>query len=297
MVDWKNLAGVLGWALAATLAALLIASQVGDGPVSPADKARKARIVSLSPAITESLFAIGAADSLVGRTDYCHFPKAAGAVPSVGPGLSPDLEAIARMRPTLILADGGFGADTSQLANIAPTEALPWLSLDDLQQSLERIGVLTGREEEARALAGKLHSALSVTAPKGSPRVLLLMGIEPEDQSLWFVHRQSLHGLALQAAGAVNAVNEDVSGNPSISIERLLELDPDVIIGMASEPAVSPQAAQAFKDRFAKLPTLTAAQRGSITLIAGPEHFSLGPLLLDLIDSLRAAIEETTSQP
>lgn len=297
MVDWKNLAGVLGWALAATLAALFIASGLDEAPLSPADELQQARVVSLSPAITESLFAIGAGDSLVGRTDYCHFPRAAGAIPSVGAGLSPDLEAIARMRPSLILADGGLGADTSQLGNLAPTEALPWLSLDDLQQSLERLGVLTGRESQAKALASKLHSALSVTAPKGSPRVLLLMGIEPEDQSLWFVHRQSLHGLALQAAGAINAVNEDVSGNPSISIERLLELNPDVIIGMASEPAVSPQAAQAFKDRFAKLPTLTAAQRGSITIIAGPEQFSVGPLLLDLIDSLRAAIEESTAKP
>ena len=297
MVDWKNLAGVLGWALAATLAALFIASKLGEDPVSPSHNAQEVRVVSLSPAITESLFAIGAGDSLVGRTDYCHFPKAAGAVPSVGPGLSPDLEAIARMRPSLILADGGLGADTSQLGNLAPTEALPWLSLDDLQQSLERLGVLTGRKSQAKTLASKLHSALSVTAPKGAPRVLLLMGIEPEDQSLWFVHRQSLHGLALQAAGAINAVNEDVSGNPSISIERLLELDPDIIIAMASEPAVSPEAEQAFKDRFAKLPTLTAAQRGSITIIAGPEQFSVGPLLLDLIDSLRAAIEESTSKP
>jgi ABC-type Fe3+-hydroxamate transport system substrate-binding protein len=297
MVDWKHLAEVLGWALAATLAALFIASRLGEAPLSAEETAQEERIVSLSPAITESLFAIGAGDAIVGRTDYCHFPEAAGTIPTVGAGLSPDLEAIARMQPTLILADGGLGADTSQLGQIAPTHALPWLSLDDLEESLSQLGTLTGEVDAATNLAENLQKALSVRPPDNAPRVLLLMGIDPQEQSLWFVHRQSLHGLALHAAGARNAVDEDVSGNPSISIERLLELDPDIIIGMASESNVSPEAVQAFEDRFAKLPTLSAAQGGHIAIIAGPEQFSVGPLLLELIDSLRDAIAESTPTP
>src|SRR5207247_7697342 len=61
------------------------------------------RIVSLLPSFTEILFAIGAGDRVVGRTQWCDYPPAALAVPSVGEALPPNVEAVAARRPDLVV--------------------------------------------------------------------------------------------------------------------------------------------------------------------------------------------------
>ncbi|HJS48671.1 MAG TPA: helical backbone metal receptor, partial [Gemmatimonadales bacterium] len=62
-----------------------------------------ARVVSLLPTFTELAFALGAGDAVVGRTTWCDWPAAAAAVPSVGDGLAPNVEAIVARRPDLVL--------------------------------------------------------------------------------------------------------------------------------------------------------------------------------------------------
>src|SRR3989449_8584016 len=83
----------------------------GDGALTVIDDAGRRvelhaparRIVSLSPAVTELLFALGAGDRVVGRTTWCDFPPAARAVPSVGDGLNPNIEAVWARLPALLL--------------------------------------------------------------------------------------------------------------------------------------------------------------------------------------------------
>src|SRR5262245_29459559 len=67
------------------------------------DTAPAQRVVSLLPSFTEILFAIGAGDRVVGRTQWCDYPPAALAIPSVGEGLPPNIEAVAARKPDLVV--------------------------------------------------------------------------------------------------------------------------------------------------------------------------------------------------
>ena len=70
---------------------------------APGETTGTLRILSLDPTLTESMFAIGAGDLLVGRSDYCKRPEAAAPLPTFGTSLTPNLEAIARLKPDRIL--------------------------------------------------------------------------------------------------------------------------------------------------------------------------------------------------
>ena len=248
MIDWRALTVILGLVVAATFSGWLLST---SAPLTtPATGDPKPRIVSLSPAITETIFALGAGGQMIRRTDYCKFPAEALALESVGPGLSPDLEAIARARPSLILAESTNTTESSQLDALADTKVLPWLTLDDLRESIPHLGELTGQQDAARDLVQRLEQGLQTPPPIDAPRVLVLLGIDGNDESLWFVKQNSLHGLALNAAGARNAIDEPTTGAPSISIERLLAINPDIIIGMTSTENPSAEAIKRFKERF-----------------------------------------------
>src|SRR5207302_982199 len=102
-----HLAGLVALA-AATCARGERAPAAGPAIIDDADRrvtlaAPARRIVSLLPSFTEMLFAIGAGDRLVGRTAWCDYPPAALAVPSVGDGIPPNVEAVAARRPDLVV--------------------------------------------------------------------------------------------------------------------------------------------------------------------------------------------------
>jgi ABC-type Fe3+-hydroxamate transport system substrate-binding protein len=278
----------LVWIAAALLAVALAAAgwSLASAPHA-ASAAGPARLVSLSPPITETLFAIGAADQLVARSDWCQSPAAAKALPPVGSALEPKLEAIVALHPTLILTEATLAGRTDQLTALAPTEVLPWLSLDDLVGSVHRLGELTGHQAQAAALATTLHDRLGVTPPADAPRVLVLLGLDGLARGeVWYVKRSSLHGVAMHAAGMRNAVDQDVSGAPNMSIEALLKADPDAIIAVLADATDPEVARQRTRDALAALP-LRAVKAGAVGALAGPERFNTGPSVLDLADGLR----------
>lgn len=250
------------------------------------------RIVSLAPAITETLFAIGAGEDVIAVSDYCDAPEAARRLPRVGTSITPNFEAIARFDPTLLVGESNVSTRRRELDALARTELLPWLSLDEIVASTQRLGSFTGREPAAKALAARLRDRLGVPEPSTGPRVLLLLGADSDaDQELWFVRRNSLHGAALHAAGGRNAVGEDVQGPPRLSYERLLSVDPDVILVLAQPPrgatAAPGRGTLGTLERFS---TLRALRERKLQRIEAPEALANGPRILGLVDKLRSAL-------
>lgn len=244
------------------------------------------RIVSLAPAVTETLFTIGAGASVVAISDYCDSPPEALRLPRVGTSITPNYEAIARLGPTLIVSESNVSSRRRELEAVAPTQLLPWLRLEEVASSIRELGKLSERREAAEKLADRLLARLSVPEPDG-PRVLLVLGGESADESdIWFVRRNSLHGAALRAAGARNAVAEDVSGPPQLSHERLLSLDPDAIV-VLRRPSASGAPARSGFERFS---TLKAVNAGHVSVLLAPEAFANGPRILGLVDRLHAEL-------
>lgn len=260
-------------------------------PPPGADAARPRRIVSLAPSITEALFAIGAGSDVVAVSDYCESPEQVRHLPRLGTGLTPNYEAIARLAPTLIVTEGNASARRRELEAIGPTRLLPWLTLHEIAESTRELGRLSGRTDSANALADRLLSRLEVQEPTHGPRVLLVLGGESDpSEEIWFIRKNSLHGAALHAAGARNAVPEVVHGPPQLSHERLLAIDPDAIL-ILRNPRVPGALAPAARGVLARFPTLRAVRDNKIQVLEAPEAFANGPRILVLVDKLRASLK------
>lgn len=260
----------------------------------PPKRTDRPRIVTLAPGITDTLFTIGAGAEVVARSDYCDYPPEVLKVPAVGTSLTPSYETISRLSPTLIVGEANAAARERELQAVGPTRLLPWLSLADVIESTRELGRLTGHTKEANELADKMSNRLAVPAPEHGPRVLLVIGYRPGKlDDIWFIRDNSLHGAALRAAGARNAVPEAVSGLPRLSPERLLAIDPDAIFVLALPGRAQSDQLEGFK----QLTPLRAVARHQLAVIEAPEAYVHGPRILALVDRLQAALKNVTAEP
>ncbi|MBT6180049.1 MAG: ABC transporter substrate-binding protein [Deltaproteobacteria bacterium] len=288
------------WFWVITLAVMTVASSYGMmswlSELSGSDSLERApeyqRIVSLSPALTQTLVLLGAANHLVGISDYCDEYDELKEVKRVGTGLTPNYESIVGLKPDLILLETTKQADYKNLEAITQTQALTWLTLDDVTTSTRLLGEMTNNSPSASDLSDKLSSVLHVEKNATGPRVLLLLGLSNFDGgSLWYIKRNSLHGAGLHAAGALNAVDKDISGAPSMSLEELLKIDPDMIITMISQPEFSKEDKKVYAERLDQLGTLKAVQTNKIGFLVGKELMGTGPGILDFVEALKLEVQ------
>jgi ABC-type Fe3+-hydroxamate transport system substrate-binding protein len=267
----------------ATAAVVLLAAACGSG-TEPAPSSRESagarsqngRVVVLDPGITEVFIELQIVDRMVGRPQYTDHLGPVIDVPVMGTGITPNYEGIVRADPDLILTTSSRGTALRDLENIAPTHNFPWLSVAEVAKGVRAIGSLMDQWTPADALAERIEQGLASTTTPQSPSVLVLLG-PPSDNSteLWYAKPISLHGAALEAAGGINAVTQAFDGPPSLSIEGLLKIDPDIILIMTPNATAEYLVQQrAFWKRF---PMLTAVKRDRIGFLTGREHFSTGP--------------------
>lgn len=264
-------------------AVMALVSLIGCGKPAPAHS--EPRWISLSPAITETVVALDGAEHLVARSEWC---TAAPHLPAVGSALTPELERIATLHPTGILVDASRGTDPRALQAIAPVTTLPWLTVVDVAQSVRTLGDLLDRRDAARTLAADI-AALDVAAPAAGPSVLLALTADPTSGDIWFVKRNSLHGVALHAAGAVNAVDRDIEGAPTLSVEALIALDPGTIVILTPAPVDAEHRATIVAD-WSRIAPLSAVKAGRIGVVGGPEALSTGPGILPTVENLKTEL-------
>lgn len=241
--------------------------------------ARARRVASLSPAITDTIVALGAQSSLVLVSDYCRIEQ----LPRGGTIISPRFERLASVQPDLILATHVAGSPDRDLSRIAPLLSLSWLTLDEVARSIRRVGDVLEKKQEAEALARRMEGELAPRDAPDAPRVLLLLGPLGEERiGYYYVRNESLHGRLLTASGYRNAMGTKVHpGQPHLSVEQLLGVDPDVILvlqeveGDGSMP-------------LAPLTPLSAVRQGRTGTLSKPGILSMGP---DLLEN-RSVVEE-----
>lgn len=278
-------------AVLAGVAAWLLAGRETPVPVSPTETPR---IVCLMPPITATLIELGAEDLLVGRSDYDDEPQVA-LLPACGSTLQPNVEAIARTRPSLIVGEASVGAARDKLEALAPSTFLPWLTAGDVVESTRKLGALSGHSAEADALADDLQRALVSRAGPNSPRMLLAMSHEPGHLSaVYFMRPNSLHGAMLEAAGFRNAVEQEISGVPQLSIEAVLELDPDVIVVLDSSPELPAARRAALLADWQALKPLRAVEGGRVLVLNGKHLFPAGRGIIAMIGLLKAKVPGAT---
>ena len=250
---------------------------------------RPQRIVSLAPSLTETVYALGAGDRLVGVTNYCDFPVEAQSKPKIGDMLNPNLERITAMHPDLVLiTKEGNRRDTLtalEHLNIA-VFAVETERLDDISRMFRDVGRAIGEAAAGLTLANTLDQRLSrvqhTMAGQKARRVLMVIWLQP----VVTVGRGTFLNDLLERAGARSIADIDSQPWPKLSVEEIVRSDPEYIV-VTRSPGFSPG-----RDELLKLPgwkELTAVKQDRI--ISMPDTVQRpGPRIADMLDLLARAI-------
>ena len=191
------------------------------------------RIVSLAPAATEMLFAIGVGDKVVGVTTYCDYPPATKNIPKVGGFINPSLESIVKLKPDLIVAMRGNPLSLlERLEKMGyPVFALNPKRISDVLIGMKKLGELTGSKEanrvvrDLKARLERIRKRVEGIPYERRPKVV----IELWDNPLIVFGKGSIGDEVIERAGGKNIIEGKVA-YPQISLETLIEKQPDVII-------------------------------------------------------------------
>ena len=191
------------------------------------------RIVSLAPSVTETLFALGSGERVVGVTDLCDDPPAVRSLPKVGGMVNPDWEAIVRLRPDLLVASTS-GNDAATVARAERLGLALYFTdapdLNHLLASVRQLGAALGIGERGAALSASLESRLKTledaTRGQPRPRVLFLVWVDPPvvPGSKTFLDD------ALRRAGLESVTADAPAGWPTFDLEAILLRRPDWIL-------------------------------------------------------------------
>jgi len=196
-------------------------------------------IVSLAPANTEMLFAIGAGGRVTGVTTYDDYPAEVKELPKVGDFVQPNMEAIAAAKPDLVVATTGVQADVlKKLEDLGATVvAIDPQSLDGVYEDITELGQVTGTSEAADKLVADMKADVASVTEAVKGREVRTTFVEIGQNPLFTVGAKTLIGELVTLAGGRNVVAQE--GYVPYSLEQLVKDNPYVYLstkGSMSDP-------------------------------------------------------------
>ncbi|MET1231927.1 MAG: helical backbone metal receptor [Candidatus Limnocylindrales bacterium] len=270
---------------------------VDDEGTSVTIKTEPLRIASLSPANTETVFALGAGDRLVGGTEFDDFPSEAAALPDLATYNGVLMEQLVAADPDLVLAAGNDFNPPADIARIRelgiPVIVLYPEDVPGVLHDIELIGAAVGRGDEAETMTSDMQARIdaisTATAAVEQPRTFYEMGAEPE---LYGPADQSFVTDMITLAGGEPITTGSTTAF-SLSLERLVDEDPEVIIlGDANYGTTAEEvAARPGWD------VMTAVKSGAIRPVDDIIVTRPGPRLADGLAALAHAVHPGLALP
>jgi len=265
----------------AAMAALVLVT----GRVTPPTRG----IVSLTPNVTEILFALGLGDQVVGATEYCDFPAEAQSIPRVGAIGEPNLEVVLSLRPTLVI---GANLTSEEPIAILRRRGIPVLDLkmgsfQEMFDGVWEIGRATGRSARADELVAGMQRELDAVAARHaetSGRVRPKVFAEIWDGPLQTAGGASFIDEVIRRAGGVNVAHDLPGAYPMIGPEQVLAWDPDVIV--LGHAAQGPETVARLRRRIG-WSGVAAVKTGRIVADIPADHLLRpGPRLVEAVKAL-----------
>ncbi|HEU5219321.1 MAG TPA: helical backbone metal receptor [Gemmatimonadales bacterium] len=215
---------------------------VDDAGVQFALATPPSRIVSLVPATTELVFALGAGARLVGRTAWCDYPAEAAAVPNLGNGIDPNVEVVVAARPDLVLLykSGANRAAAERLRALGiPTLELATDRMEDFDRITRLLGAALGVAAQADSVVERTRrdlAAASRSPLEHRPSVFILAW----DRPAMTLGRGSFLSEILDHAGARNVFDDLATSSAPVSVEAVAARNPDyILVSSQGEPAIT----------------------------------------------------------
>lgn len=276
------------------VATLLVSCGRGKQPAQAVPP--PARIVSIVPAVTEMLFAIGAGPRVVAVSSFNDWPPEARHLPRVGGLLDPDVERIISLRPDLLVLDASQ-AEVAMKAQAAGIRVYPYKlgGLDNVTKTMRELGKILGREAEANAEAARIESRLAAVRQRvaGLPRPKTLLVFGREAGALRAIDVSGgigfLHDI-LQLAGAENVFAAEKREWVRVSVESILAAAPEVVVELHYGYHLTPLRIRTEQAAWSRLSSLPAVRSGRIYLLEGDKFVVPGPRIVEGAEAIAAVV-------
>jgi iron complex transport system substrate-binding protein len=268
-------------------------------PVTVGDltlEAQPTRIISLSPSATEMLYAIGAGSQVVAVDEYSDFPAEAVALGTKLSGFEPNIEAISGYTPDLVIISYDPGSLVEQLStlDIPVFIAGAAMSLENVYEQIEQLGVLTGHSQAAIEVSKTLQTSIEDAVASVKFTDPPLSYFFELDDTYYSVTSNTFIGQIFNLFGMRNIADNVESGNdyPQLSAEVIVSSDPDFIFLADTKCCAQNATTVAARDGWVGLKAVTANQ---IVELDDDIASRWGPRVLDLITAIRDAVATANS--
>jgi iron complex transport system substrate-binding protein len=275
---------------ALVLGALVLGAQAPSAPK---------RIISIVPAVTEMLYAMGAGPQVVGVSSFDHFPPAVETLPRVGGLIDPDFERILQLKPDLVIV---YGSQTDLIAKLSsasvPIYSYRHAGLADVMATIRALGQRVGRRAEGEAEATRIERGLDAIRARvaGQPRyrTLLIFGREPGD--LRGIYASGgfgfLHDL-LEVAGGTDVFADVKRESIQISSEQVIAKAPEAVVELHGD--MTPANLAVARAAWNRVPGVPAVKQNRVYLLSSEMLTIPGPRVVDaarmIADALHPAVK------
>jgi iron complex transport system substrate-binding protein len=253
------------------------------------------RIVSTAPSITELLYALGLGDRVVGVTRFCRYPPEAQKKPKIGDYINPNLEAIAALKPDLVVIQ----TNPVRLAERLGALRLRTLEINQeniaaIYNSTRIVGDATGATARATQLIdsirGQLNQIRGRTAQLRPRRVMFVIGRSPHRlDGMIVVGQASYLNEVIHLSGGENVFRDAVAAYPEVSLEEVIARNPEVIVDMGemSDPvAVTEQQKRDVVSLWGRMQVIRAVKQHAVFPVASDFYVVPGPRVVDAVRAM-----------
>ena len=194
------------------------------------------RIVALSPAVNEIIFALGEGDKIVGNTSYCNFPDESKKIAKIGGYFNPSLEKIVALNPDLVVMQQNNYRLAAQLKKLRiNTQIIKIDRLENIKKSILDIGTTLKKEQKAKEIVASIDNELRLIKNiVHDKKILIVFGHNLSLTSRVFVAGQNIYlDDIINESSNTNAFQSQRKGQPVLGMENLIATNPDIIILLA----------------------------------------------------------------
>lgn len=254
------------------------------------------RVVSLIPALTEMLFAVGAGSQVASVGSYDNFPPETKALPRVGALLDPDVERIISLRPDLVITYGSQ-VDLEKQLSRAGIRIFSYRNggIANILQTMRDMGRVTGHaaegDRQARNIEGRLNAIRDRVKGLRRPKTLLVFDRQPRTlQQMYVTGGRGFLNELLDIAGGDNVFADDRRESVQPSHEILLVRAPEVVVELRATGLLAAIGEKEEKAAWLALPSIPAVRSGRIHMLNGDYLVVPGPRIAAAAEALARAL-------
>jgi iron complex transport system substrate-binding protein len=256
------------------------------------------RVIALSPSINEIIFALGKGDTIVANTQFSNYPQEAQNIPKVGGYFSVDLEKVVAMKPDMVMLQG---YDMNVVKNLEKLHINHMLlktnSMEEIKQTIQKIADFYDEKEESKKILHTIDESLkSIENIVHNQKILIVISATTNFSKPIYVvgHGIYLEDIILHSNNK-NAYNVPTLAQPTVNLETIIKLNPDIVILLAPYLNTSNITAEALIQKWKTIP-ISASKKENIFVIDKEYAGIPSQRVHYFIDDFKKALENASNK-